>query len=170
MSEETIPDGTPIEPQPKLPLTAANGYDEASQEGMMPVQAFTSPAVAPDSTEPRLRLGRPPRVPLADLHKSAGGVGTALDRTQLTAESTDSAIQIAAAIGSALTPAWLGTRYPTLAIGSVPEVANFAAGAATGAAIGALLGGAAGAAIGAQVGAAMAAQNEATKKQLSEQG
>ena len=112
MSEETIPDGTPIGPQTKSPLTAANGCDDASKEGMMPVQAFTSPAVAPDSTEPRLRLGRPPRVPLAKLSESAGGVDTGQGGTQVTAESTDSAIQIAAAIGSALTQRGWGRGIP----------------------------------------------------------
>ena len=61
--------------------------DETFQEGVTPVQAFSTPVLPADpGTETRLRQGRPPRVATGKLCESAGTDGSAQAGAQPRAE------------------------------------------------------------------------------------
>lgn len=135
------------------------------QEGTAPVQAFTSPVIQPAVGAGLVsRLGRPPRITppkVGELKESIDPISTGTARF----EPLEPVNLVGASIGTASSPASVGSETDVFATGSVHAVAGVTAGAAVGAAIA----GALGAVIGAQVAAAMTSQSvEAKKTSLDE--
>lgn len=66
----------------------SNASEETSQEGTMPVQAFTTPVIPP--TDNRLRQGRPRRVMAAKPPELTEAAGAAQGGISPTAKPTES--------------------------------------------------------------------------------